>query len=115
MDIEHTYEIEAQTQWTYKLECTYELWCTNRDSKRNKAIQEDSNKQKLIAHCLNIDFQSFLNFDKQTQTQIQKKIDKLKERQIDSSNKRKHRLKNTKQIDSLRVKQMDLQWGTTIR
>ncbi len=77
MDIGHTYDTKAQTQWSYKLEYTYELWCTNIDSRRNKPIQEDSNKQRLTAHCSYIDFQSFLNFDKQTQTKTQRKIDKL--------------------------------------
>jgi hypothetical protein len=25
MDVGHTYDTKAQTQWTYKLQCTYEL------------------------------------------------------------------------------------------
>ncbi len=108
---------------------------TNKDSKRNKPIQEDSNKQRFTVHCSDTNFQSFLNFDKKTQTQTQRKINKLfkqTQRKIDqlfkqtqtqtqrktnqaSSNKLRHKFKNTKQINSLRVKQMDLQWGTTIR
>ncbi len=95
MDIGHTYDMKAQTQWTLDIHMTQKLKdnghtsqnvCmnydaqtqTNIDSKRNKLIQEDSNKQKLTIHSSNTNFQSFLNFDKQIQTQTQKKINKLK-------------------------------------
>jgi len=47
---------------------SYEQIKTNTNSKRDGPIQENSNKHRLITHYLGINFHSFLNFDKQTQT-----------------------------------------------
>jgi hypothetical protein len=46
MDIGHTYDTKAQTQWTYKLECMYELWHTNIDKQRLKEKQTNSRRLK---------------------------------------------------------------------
>jgi hypothetical protein len=73
MDIGHTYDIKAQTKWTYKLQCTYELRCKLRQTNSQRKVDQFRHCS-LLKHKL---FHSFLNFDKQTQTHTQRKTYQL--------------------------------------